>query len=56
MAELIKKEVDLDAEMTVGNPGEFSIWVDGRMVAKKGWLFFPTDTKVLAAVRQGLGR
>ncbi len=55
MVDLIKKEVNLDAEMTVGSPGEFSVWVDGRRVAKKGWLFFPTDTRVLAAVRQALG-
>jgi len=55
VADLIKKEVSLDAEMTVGSPGEFSVWVDGRQVAKKGLLFFPTDTKVLAAVRRALG-
>jgi len=56
VAELIKNEVGLDAEMTLGSPGEFSIWVDGRQVAKKGWFFFPTDTQVLAGVRQALGR
>jgi hypothetical protein len=56
VAELIKNEVGLDAEMTLGSPGEFSVWVDGRQVAKKGLLFFPADTKVLAAVRQALGR
>ena len=55
MAEIIKKEVHLDSEMTVGSPGEFSVWVDGRKVAQKRWIFFPTDTKVLAAVRQALG-
>ena len=54
MAELIKRELNVEAELIEGSRGEFSIWVGGRMVAKKGWVIFPSDGRVLSEVRQAL--
>ncbi len=54
MAEFLKKELGVDAELVVGDSGEFTVWVGDRMVAKKGWFGFPSEQKVLEAVRQAL--
>jgi hypothetical protein len=50
----IKSELGVEAEVVVGDRGEFTVWVDERQVARKGWLRFPSDAKVLAAVREAL--
>jgi predicted Rdx family selenoprotein len=52
VAELLKRELGLETELIKGDGGEFTVWVDGRQVAKKNWLGFPSDEKVLNAVRQ----
>jgi hypothetical protein len=44
----------IEADLVEGNRGEFTVWVGERQVAQKGWLRFPSDAKVLAAVRQAL--
>ena len=54
VAELIKKELGINAELKEGDRGEFSVLVNDKVVAKKGMLFFPKDRKVLTAVRQAL--
>ena len=54
MAELIKREFGIQPELIEGDRGEFSVWVDNQMVAKKAWLRFPSDQKVLTAVRQAI--
>jgi hypothetical protein len=54
VAELIKKETGVKAELKEGDRGEFSVVVNDKVVAKKGMLFFPKDRKVLTAVRQAL--
>ena len=54
MAELLRKELDVETKLMEGDRGEFTIWVDGRVVIKKGRLGFPTDEKVLVAVREAL--
>jgi hypothetical protein len=56
VAELIERESGVKPELTEGDRGEFTVWVGDRVVAKKGWLRFPDDRKVLAAVREALGR
>lgn len=56
MAELIKRELGIEAELVGGNRGEFTVWVGERLVAKKGWVRFPSEQKVLSAVRQALAR
>ena len=54
MAELIRRETGVEPELIEGGRGEFSVWVGDRMVAKKGWVRFPSDQSVLSAVLQGL--
>ena len=54
MADLLKKELGVDTELVAGDRGEFTVWVGEEVVAKKNWLGFPDDEKVLAAVRQAL--
>ena len=51
MAELLKKELDTETELIKGDVGEFTVWVNENLVAKKGWLGFPSDEKVLEGVR-----
>jgi hypothetical protein len=52
---LLKKELGVEVETVGGKTGEFSVWVDGQLVAKKGWVRFPSDQKVLDAVRAAVG-
>ena len=54
MAELIKRELGVEPELIEGDRGEFTVWVGDRVVAKKGWVRFPPDSKVLSEVRQAL--
>ena len=54
MADLIKRELGVEVELVEGNKNEFSVWVDNKVVAKQGWIIFPTDNKILSAVRRQL--
>jgi hypothetical protein len=54
VAELIKSELRVEPELVEGNRGEFTVWVGDQIVAKKGWIRFPTDQSVLSAVKQAL--
>ena len=54
MAALIKTEVGAEPELVEGGRGEFTVWVGDQVVAQKGWVRFPSDKKVLAAVREAL--
>jgi len=51
---MLKKELGVEVETTGGKTGEFTVWVDGKVVARKGWFRFPTDPSVLEAVRKEL--
>jgi hypothetical protein len=55
VAELLKKELNVETKFIEGDRGEFTVWVGETVVAKKGWLGFPEDEKVLAAVREAIG-
>jgi hypothetical protein len=48
---LLKKELGADVETVGGKTGEFTVWVGDQLVAQKGWIRFPSDQKVLEAVR-----
>jgi len=54
VAELLKKELNVETKLVAGDRGEFTVWVADRVVAKKGWFGFPSDEKVLEAVREAL--
>jgi len=48
---LLKKELGVDVEIVGGDAGELTVWVADRIVARKAWLRFPSDRRVLDAVR-----
>ena len=54
MADLLKKELNVETELIAGDRGEFTVWVGDEVVAKKNWLGFPDDEKVVTAVREAL--
>ena len=54
MADAIKRDLDLVAEQTVGNTGEFTVWVDGIQVSSKQGDQFPKDADVVQAVKAQL--
>jgi len=56
-AALLKKELDLDATLVHGRPGEFRVLVGENVVAKKNLFgFVPGDQAIVARVRAKLGR
>ena len=54
MAALIKSELGVDAELTEGGRGEFTVWVGEERVAQKDSSGFPSEDEALAAVRRAL--
>jgi hypothetical protein len=54
VADLLKRKFGVEAELVEGKKNEFSILVDNKVVAKKGWLIFPEDKKIITAVSRAL--
>ncbi len=55
VAAFIKNESGIEVEIDPGGKiGEFTVWVDGKQVAKKGFLKFPNKEKILAAIQKEL--
>lgn len=55
MAEAIENALGIKAELIKGDRGEFTVWVDDKLVSKKSWLvFFPSEQKVVEAVKAAL--
>ena len=54
MADVLKQELGINAELSKGSNGIFTIAVDGDIVAKKTLEGFPTPEQVVAAVRAKL--
>lgn len=50
MADLIQERFGLTVELKPGGTGEFSVVVDGKIVAEKNWDGFPAENDVLDAV------
>jgi len=51
VAAQLKQELGVETELVVGGSGEFTVWVDGKMVAEKSRGMFPEPTAVVTAVR-----
>jgi len=43
-------------ELREGARGEFTVWVDGRRVARKLWRWFPSDDRIVRRVRRAARR
>ena len=54
MAAELKKTVGQDAKLVVGNSGEFTVWIDDKLVAEKKWGRFPSPEGVVDAVKAAL--
>ncbi len=54
VAEMIKQELGIEAELVKGGMGELSVSVNGEKVAKKGWFTSPSEQEFLDAVRDAV--
>lgn len=53
-AQALKRELGIEATLVEGSPGEFTVWVGDTMVAKKKLILFPSEKKIVSAVRAAL--
>ena len=44
----------VDADLIEGSRGEFTVWVDDKIVARKDATGFPSEDETVAAVRSAL--
>jgi predicted Rdx family selenoprotein len=51
VAAQLKQDLGVETELVVGTSGEFTVWVDGKVVAEKARGVFPEPTAVVSAVR-----
>jgi hypothetical protein len=54
VAAQLKQELGVEAELMIGDAGEFTVWVGDAKVSEKQWGRFPGPTDVIAAVRAQL--
>jgi len=54
VAAQLKRELGIDAELVVGDAGEFSVWVNDAKVLEKQWARFPEPADVIAVVRAAI--
>jgi hypothetical protein len=54
VAAAIEKQFGVETQLVEGDRGEWRVLVGDREVAKKSWLGFPSDRKVLTAVGEAL--
>ena len=53
---MLKDELGLDSELKVGSNGIFQVAVDGKVVAERGFMGFPSEEQIVSAVAQVTGR
>lgn len=56
MAAEIKRQTGLDAQLVVGGSGEFTVWLDDKLLAEKKLGKFPDPAAVVAAVKTATQR
>ena len=54
MAAELKQKTGLDAQLKVGGSGEFTVWIDDKLVAEKKFGRFPSPEDVVTAVKAAL--
>jgi hypothetical protein len=42
--------------MVEGGRGEFTIWVNDKKVAEKGWIRYPSNDDIVTAVRDAIAK
>ena len=53
---MLKEQLGVGTQLVEGGRGEFTVTVDSAEVARKNWLGFPKDEKILEAVKNHLAR
>jgi hypothetical protein len=51
VAAQLKQDLGVEADLVVGGPGEFTVWVGDAKVSEKRLANFPEPRDVVAAVR-----
>lgn len=54
--EILREEVAVEADLIKGHGGIFEVAVDGKVVAKKTFVGFPSEHDITQAVAKALGR
>ena len=54
MAAELKKTMGVHAELVVGSSGEFTVWLDDKLVAEKKFGRFPSPEECAAAVKAAM--
>lgn len=52
MAAEIKRATGLDTQLLVGGSGEFTVWLDDKLVAEKKLGMFPSADKIVAELKK----
>ncbi len=52
MAAEIRGALGLESRLQPGDPGEFTVWVDGEKIADKSWFSFPRPEAVVQSIRE----
>ncbi len=51
---MLKEQLGIDADLVVGQAGVFEVSVDGKVVANRTRLGFPTEEDIVGGVRDAL--
>ncbi len=54
VAEMIKQQLGIEAELVKGGMGKLSVLVNGKKILKKGWFTSPSEQEFTDAVRQAI--
>jgi predicted Rdx family selenoprotein len=50
----LKRDLGLDAELRAGGSGEFTVWIDDKLVAEKKMGRFPSPEECVVAVKAAI--
>ena len=53
---MLERELGIKTDLVEGGRGEFTVSVNETELARKGWLGFPKDEKILEAVKDYLAK
>jgi hypothetical protein len=51
VAAQLKRDIGIDADLVIGDRGEFTVWIDDEKLVEKHRAKFPEPAEVVAAVR-----
>ena len=52
MAAEVKRATGLDTQLVVGRSGEFTVWLDDKLIAEKKLGMFPSPDAVVAELKK----